>query len=123
VAKQSGTDNFARLAQDGSGQNVVYLTQDGTSNWAWSRQNADGALHNGAILTQAGNNNDMALVQDGSDNRAVLTQNGDNNGMTAVQDGAGNRLIWTQQGSNLSDLGITQFGAQTIQVTQTGPGH
>ena len=122
-AMQTGDANFARLQQDGSGHNVVHLAQSGTGNWAWSNQTAVGALHNGAILAQAGNNNDMALHQNGSDNRALLTQEGDGNGMTAVQNGDGNRLAWTQQGTNLSDLAITQNGGQAIQVTQTGAGN
>jgi hypothetical protein len=123
LSKQAGTANFARVAQDGSGRNVAYVIQFGTSNWIWSQQNAAGAAHNGAILTQIGSNNDISLIQNGSDNRALLTQLGEDNGMTAVQNGVGNRLIWTQSGSNLADLGITQSGAQTIQITQTGPGH
>ena len=125
-SSQEGEGNFARVQQDGSGQNVVYLTQTGNGNWAWSNQNALGAIHNGARLTQTGNNNDMMLLQDGSDNRALLTQEGDGNGMTAMQSGEGNRLIWTQQGSNLTDLQITQTGGTEkggqLLVTQTGNG-
>ena len=102
------------------------MTQSGNSNWAWSNQNAAGAIHNGARLTQTGNNNDMLLMQDGGDNRALLTQEGDGNGMTAVQNGEGNRLIWTQQGTNLTDLKITQDGGATkggqLMITQTGVG-
>ena len=75
-------------------------------------------------MVQTGDNNDMALFQNGSDNRALLTQEGDGNGMTAVQIGDGNRLIWTQQGSNLTDLEITQTGGAEkggqLLVTQTG---
>lgn len=123
-ASQSGTENFARVEQSGIGQNVLYLTQNGTANWAWSSQNAPGALHNGAHLMQAGDHNDMRLVQDGSDNRALLSQVGDANGMTAVQLGAGNRLIWNQQGNNLTDLQITQTGGSEkggqLLITQTG---
>ena len=123
-ALQEGAGNFGRIQQGGSGQNVVYLTQHGVGNWAWSNQDAIGAIHNGARMTQIGNNNDMALVQNGSDNRALLSQEGDGNGMTAVQAGDGNRLIWTQQGSNLTDLQITQTGGSEkggqLLVTQTG---
>jgi hypothetical protein len=125
-AKQAGQGNFARLQQDGAGQNVVYLTQTGTSNWAWVKQNADGGMHNGALLTQTGDNNDLALFQDGTDNRALLSQEGDGNGMTAVQNGEGNRLVWTQQGTNLTDLQITQTGGAAkggqLLITQTGTG-
>lgn len=121
---QDGIGNFVRIQQDGSGQNVVYLTQNGNGNWAWADQNAIGAIHNGARMTQTGDNNDMALLQDGSDNRALLSQEGDGNGMTAIQAGDGNRLIWTQQGSNLTDLQITQTGGAEkggqLMVTQTG---
>lgn len=121
---QEGAGNFARIQQTGSGQNVVYLTQNGNGNWAWANQNAIGAIHNGARMTQTGDSNDMALLQDGSDNRALLSQEGDGNGMTAMQVGDGNRLIWTQQGSNLTDLQITQTsGAEKggqLMVTQTG---
>jgi hypothetical protein len=121
---QDGTGNFDRIQQGGSGQNVVYLTQSGNGNWAWSNQNAVGAIHNGARLTQTGDNNDMMLTQDGNDNRALLSQEGDGNGMTAAQIGEGNRLIWTQQGSNLTDLQITQTGGSEkggkLMVTQTG---
>jgi hypothetical protein len=59
---------------------------------------------------QTGNNNDMSLHQEGSDNLALLTQDGNNDGMTAVQIGDGNRLQWTQEGNNLSDLQVTQTG-------------
>lgn len=122
-AVQGGSGNFARIEQGGAGQNVVYLTQQGTNNWAWSNQDAMGTLHNGARLLQSGDNNDMTLLQQGSDNRALLTQEGDNNGMTAVQLGDGNRLTWIQQGNNLSDLQITQTGGTDkdgqIMVTQT----
>lgn len=121
---QEGAGNFARIQQNGSGQNVVYLTQNGNGNWAWANQNAIGAIHNGARMTQTGDSNDMALLQDGSDNRALLSQEGDGNGMTAMQAGDGNRLIWTQQGSNLTDLQITQTGGAEkggqLMVTQTG---
>lgn len=119
-ARQRGEGNEARISQDGSGQNVLYVTQSGSNNWLLSHQLAGGGLHNGAILTQYGSGNDMLLEQDGSDNRALLTQNGDGNGMTAIQTGDGNRLTWTQNGNYLADLGITQTGSQTIQVTQTG---
>lgn len=127
-AAQRGTTNFARLQQSGSGQNVLYVDQNGTDNWLWSSQEAVGALHNGARLTQTGDNNDLMLYQSGSDNLAVLTQEGDNNGMTAAQLGEGNRLTWFQQGSNLTDLQITQVGGAEnggqLLITQTniGPG-
>ncbi|MGN6155366.1 MAG: hypothetical protein ACTHN4_06495 [Sphingomicrobium sp.] len=125
-AMQSGTGNFARLEQGGSGQNVVYAMQDGNNNWMWSSQTADGALFNGARLTQTGNNNDMLLYQDGSDNLALLTQDGNSNGMTAVQIGEGNRLQWTQDGNNLSDLQVTQTGGTSsggqLMITQSN-GH
>ena len=123
-ALQDGEQNFNRIQQAGPGQNVVYLTQSGNGNWAWSNQDAAGAIHNGARMTQTGNDNDMMLVQEGSDNRALLSQTGDGNGMTAVQTGDGNRLIWTQEGSNLTDLQITQTGGAEkggqLMVTQTG---
>jgi hypothetical protein len=126
AARQLGDGNFARLEQDGAGKNVLYLTQTGASNWAWATQQSSGALHNGARLAQTGNNNDMALHQNGGDNRALLTQEGDGNGMTAVQNGDGNRLIWTQQGMNLTDLRIVQEGGAAkggqLLVTQTGIG-
>ena len=121
-AGQTGVANSAAVVQDGSGQNVLYLNQNGTANIATSRQNASGAVHNGAVMAQVGNGNDMSLTQDGSDNRALLSQEGDGNAMTAVQNGDGNRLIWSQQGINLSNLQITQSGAQAMQITQTGVG-
>src|SRR3546814_14859920 len=65
-------------------------------------RSADGVAFNCAILTQTANDNQMSLVQDGSDNQALLTQNGDGNSMSAVQTGAGNRLAWTQSGNGLS---------------------
>lgn len=123
-ARQTGADNYARIQQAGSGQNVAYLTQNGSSNWAWANQNAAGAIHNGARMTQTGNNNDMALTQSGSDNLAVLTQEGDGNGMSATQLGDGNRLAWTQQGTGLTDLQIVQTGGADkggqLAITQTG---
>lgn len=125
-AKQSGTGNFVRVEQSGSGQNVLYALQDGNNNWMWSNQIALGAVFNGARMTQTGNNNDMALHQEGSDNLALLTQDGNNNGMTAVQMGDGNRLQWTQDGNNLSDLQVTQTGGANIggqlMITQSN-GH
>ena len=127
AASQTGDDNFARLQQSGSGQNVLYATQSGTGNWMWSNQAALGAIYNGAQLSQIGNDNDMALDQEGSDNLAVLTQHGDNNGMTANQLGDANRLVWTQDGNNLSDLMVTQTGGGTnggqLMITQTNVGN
>lgn len=123
-ARQTGTDNYAKIEQAGTGQNVAYLTQNGSSNWAWADQNAAGAVHNGARMTQTGNNNDMALTQAGSDNLAVLTQEGDGNGMSAAQLGDGNRLAWTQQGTGLTDLQVVQTGGADkggqLAITQTG---
>jgi hypothetical protein len=125
-ATQNGDGNFARIQQSGSGQNVVYTTQTGNGNWLWSNQLALGAIHNGAIMTQTGDDNDMELYQGGSDNLAILDQEGDGNGMTAAQLGDGNRLAWTQQGENLSDLQITQTGGSQqggqLMITQTGVG-
>lgn len=125
-ATQAGVQNFARIEQGGTGQNVLFTEQTGNRNWLWSSQNSIGALHNGARLTQVGNDNDMLLVQDGGDNRAVLTQEGNGNGMTVAQQGDGNRLAWTQQGNNLTDLQITQTGGTQkggqLLITQTGTG-
>jgi hypothetical protein len=127
AATQTGDGNFARIQQSGSGQNVLYATQTGNGNWLWSNQAALGAIHNGAIMTQTGDDNDMILSQQGSDNLAILAQEGDGNGMTAIQLGDGNRLAWTQQGDNLSDLQITQTGGSTqdgqLQITQTNGGN
>jgi hypothetical protein len=109
-SKQTGDGNFARLQQSGAGHNVAYLSQNGNSNWAWAYQNANGGPHNGAMMTQTGDLNDMLLSQNGSDNRAILTQEGNGNGMTATQNGEGSRLTWKQQGNALSDLQITQTG-------------
>lgn len=121
--RQSGSTQFARTEQGGSGSNALWVTQTGTNNWLWSRQSADGPLFNGALLSQAGNYNDMLLQQTGSDNRAVLSQEGDNNGMSVTQSGVGNRLTWTQQGNYLTDLQITQTGGAVpggqLQITQT----
>jgi hypothetical protein len=126
-ASQTGDGNFARVQQSGDGQNVLFVSQAGIGNWLSADQNAVGAIHNGAVLAQAGNNNDMMLAQDGSDNRAVLTQEGDDNSMTAAQLGDGNRLSWVQQGSNLSDLQITQTGGAApggqLSITQTNVGN
>jgi hypothetical protein len=84
-------------------------------------------VYNGARLTQTGNNNDMLLDQEGSDNLAELTQDGNNNGMTATQLGDGSRLVWVQDGNNLSDLQITQTGGAAIGgqmlITQTNGGN
>src|SRR3546814_13152268 len=76
----------------------------------WSSDVCSSDLFNGAILTQTGNDNQMSLVQDGSDNQALLTQNGDGNSMSAVQTGAGNRLAWTQNGNGLSSPTVYQEG-------------
>src|SRR3546814_15329240 len=88
-------------------------------NHATSVQSADGVAFNGAILTQTGNDNQMSLVQDGSDNQALLTQNGDGNSMSAVQTGAGNRLAWTQSGNGLSSPTVYQEGNSAMEITQT----
>ncbi|MDQ8754815.1 hypothetical protein RCO27_01115 [Sphingosinicella sp. LHD-64] len=117
---QTGNENEANLSQRGSGINALYLTQTGIGNRALAQQTGQSGALNGAVLTQAGTFNEMNLLQEGSDNRAALAQDGNGNQMTAAQTGVGNRLIWTQQGNNLSNLGITQTGAQAIQVTQTG---
>lgn len=122
-ARQTGSNNFTAVRQDGAGQNVSHVTQEGSNNWAWSNQRNDGAVHNGAILTQLGDRNDISLLQDGSDNRAKLTQNGNENGMTVAQTGNGNRLEWTQNGDGLRDLSIHQTGAQAMQITQTASGN
>jgi hypothetical protein len=126
ASQQTGEGNFTRLQQDGNGQNVVDVTQDGNSNSAQSNQSSTSAVHNGARMTQIGNNNDMLLAQSGSDNLALLSQEGADNDMTAVQIGVGNRLVWTQQGVNLTDLKITQEGGAAtggqLQITQTGSG-
>ncbi|WP_114954874.1 hypothetical protein [Sphingosinicella terrae] len=117
---QSGDRNRAAIVQDGPGSNFLTLTQSGQDNQAAAQQNATPGAHNGAILTQVGNQNVMALTQDGSDNQAVLTQQGDGNQMAASQTGDGNRLTWTQDGFGLPSLGVAQTGAQAIQITQTG---
>jgi hypothetical protein len=126
-AAQTGDSNFIRSEQSGAGQNVAYVTQNGNGNWIWNRQVAAGAIYNGARLTQTGNNNDMALDQEGSDNLALLTQTGDDNGMSATQIGAGNRLTWTQEGTGLSDLQVTQTGGNQsggqLMITQTNGGN
>ena len=117
---QTGDRNLAGIVQDGTGQNALFLTQTGNDNQAAASQTASGALHNGAVMTQLGYNNEMALAQDGSDNRAVLTQEGNDNEMAASQVGDGNRLEWTQQGSGLPSLGVAQSGGQAVQIVQTG---
>ena len=117
---QTGARNRGAVVQDGPGSNLLYLAQSGQDNQAAAQQNATPGAHNGAILTQVGNQNVMALTQDGSDNQAVLAQQGDGNQMAASQLGDGNRLQWTQDGFGLPSLGVAQTGAQTIQITQTG---
>ena len=120
---QSGSTQFARAEQGGTGSNALWTNQSGTNNWLWSRQLADGSQFNGAALRQIGSNNDMLLLQTGSDNRAVLSQEGDNNGMSVTQNGAGNRLTWNQQGNYLTDLQIVQNGGTVpggqLLITQT----
>src|SRR3546814_6080787 len=85
----------------------------------WSSDVCSSDLFNGAILTQTGNDNQMSLVQDGSDNQALLTQNCDGNSMSAVQTGAGNRLAWTQSGNGLSSPTVYQEGNSAMEITQT----
>lgn len=120
---QSGSNLFARAEQGGSGDNALWVSQSGTNNWLWSRQSADGKQFNGAVLRQTGNNNDMSLLQVGSDNRAALSQEGDGNGMSVAQNGVGNRLTWSQQGNYLTDLQIVQNGGSVpggqLLITQT----
>src|SRR3546814_13160733 len=110
-----------RSTQGGVGHNIVYLTQNGINNHATSVQSADGVAFNGAILTQTGNDNQMSLVQDGSDNQALLTQTGEGNSMSAVQNGAGNRLAWTQSGNGLSSPTVYHEGNSAVETIGRAP--
>jgi minor curlin subunit len=118
---QAGDANQATATQSGSGGSAITIAQSGARNVATATQQAAGAL-NSAAISQTGNDNRVALAQDGGDNQAELSQSGNDNAITATQNGSGNRLIWTQQGNGLSNLGITQSGNQSIQISQTGGG-
>lgn len=125
--RQTGDRNIAQSLQNGSGQNVLHAGQTGNDNWISVRQTsssmASGA-HNGAVLAQTGDRNDMDLLQEGNGNKARLTQNGNDNQMSLVQRGDNNQLAWTQQGNGLSNLFITQDGTggqSTMSITQTRP--
>lgn len=119
---QDGDRNTARIVQDGQGQSVLMLAQQGNGHQANISQTEAGSLFSAAAISQSGAGNLLNLVQDGSDNQARLTQTGEDNAMSATQLGAGNRLEWTQDGNGLSDLQITQDGGQAMQVTQTNTG-
>lgn len=119
---QDGSNNALVAGQEGTGQSVLMLAQQGTFNRADVSQTESGTLFSAAAISQSGNGNLLNLVQDGSDNQARLIQEGDGNAMTATQIGDGNRLAWTQQGSGLADLQVTQEGGQSMQITQTNGG-
>lgn len=118
--RQIGSANDADIAQNGSGgADLLRLTQTGSGNEARVSQGTEGRGINTAILSQLGQGNQASLTQQGQDNQAALSQNGADNAMTATQLGAGNRLTWTQIGDHNPDLGITQYGGQALQVTQS----
>jgi hypothetical protein len=118
TVSQDGDDNLADLTQSGTGAQVALLAQTGNGN----RMDIDqigGVTSGGVQATQNGDRNAMALTQNGEGNQARLTQNGSDSAMTAVQNGNANQLTWVQTGNGLSDLAITQSGAQALLVTQT----
>lgn len=117
-ATQTGDDNIVIADQNGTVGHVAIISQSGNANAAAIDQR-NGAARNGVLVRQTGDDNLLAMLQDGSDNQTLLTQEGDGNEMTAAQTGDGNRLIWTQRGNNISNLNITQSGAQAMSVTQT----
>jgi hypothetical protein len=118
TADQIGDGNALSLSQSGVGVQVAILKQDGSGNAMMLGQNG-GALSSGLFAAQTGDYNRMTLTQSGDSNQAALIQNGDGNAMTVDQEGANNQLAWTQNGDNLSDLQITQSGNTAMQVTQS----
>lgn len=120
---QQGDDNKLEVEQKGSGENMLYLSQQGHLNNVKISQNEAGVTLNAAVIFQTGNGNDLSLIQDGSDNQAALIQDGDNNVLTATQIGDANRLKWTQKGEGLSDLAIQQTGGANIQISQSNNGN
>lgn len=121
-AAQSGDGNVLAAEQAGSGATTLLFAQEGNANSAILLQRESSTLSSAAAILQSGDNNNLTLIQDGSDNQARLTQDGDANTMTATQLNAGNRLQWTQQGDGLSDLQITQDGGSNIEITQSNAG-
>jgi hypothetical protein len=123
LVKQLGKNNDAAVLQQGGGENVLYAVQGGDGNHLASSQTST-AASNGAIMAQFGANNEMSLVQNGSDNQALLKQLGDENEMHATQNNDGNRLVWVQAGNKLpkgnQPTQITQNGGGNLIITQTG---
>ena len=122
VISQDGDDNEADVTQSGNGQAIANLSQTGVDNVILLSQTDNGVLGTAAEIVQAGANNSIGLVQDGTDNQARLIQNGDNNTMTASQLNSGNRLEWVQDGSNLTDMSVEQTGGQTMFIIQSNTG-
>lgn len=119
---QVGDDNRVEVGQNGAGENVLYVSQQGNLNNANVMQDEAGGTYNAAVVFQKGTGNTLSLTQDGSDNQAALVQDGENNTLTATQTGDANRLQWTQTGNGLSDLAIQQTGGANIQITQSNGG-
>jgi hypothetical protein len=114
-SRQSGDSNLAILAQAGSGQNAITLSQNGSFNAAAVRQNNGGIAGNAAQLLQDGQRNQLDLTQNGGGNVANLAQQGDQNQLTAIQSG-GQQLTILQQGSGLS-FQLDQ-GHPSLSITQ-----
>lgn len=119
---QAGDENMVSASQSGTGQTALFLAQQGNGNVANVSQADTGLSYSAAAIQQNGNGNQLTLLQDGSDNQARLTQDGNDNAMTALQLGDNNRLEWSQIGDGLPDLGVTQDGGSTIQITQSVTG-
>lgn len=123
VVAQDGDDNSAEVRQSGEGSTDLGLLQEGQGNRASVFQTETAtAMQSSAAILQRGNDNNLLLVQNGSDNSAALSQIGNGNAMTATQEGSGNRLAWSQIGDGLPDLGIVQTGGASIQITQSTTG-
>lgn len=104
-------DNALTLTQDGLG-NRVLLTQ-ASSSIAIVEQTGVGNLLVGTL----GNQNSTALSYGGSE--LTLTQTGDDNQVALSQDGASIGTI-TQGGGNLNTVVLQQTLGATATITQTG---
>jgi hypothetical protein len=119
LTQQVGDANFASARQDGPGQNVLYLTQNGAANTATVSQFAGfGGGNNGAELVQNGSAHTLNLTQSGNDNHAMLEQRGLGNTLNVTQNGD-KQLTMVQDGQG---LGFTlEQEHPRLMITQVNP--
>lgn len=127
VAASSIEQNESEAARDdwsstgvsqGGGAEAVLLQSWGHSFASASPDGASGRV--AGWLFQSGDNNRVALHQDGADNLAVTVQYGDSNLLELNQSGDGNHALLMQGGVGLA-LIVTQTDGASIAIAQGGP--